>query len=110
MTAKGFQNKMVSYLGEYQEHLQLIKAKGKAVSYCSVIHEFINYLYNYHCVSGIGQITVSMANSKFQADYKRRNRVIIPSETMKKILKDFFIFLNEKQGIKNDKLMRGLAN
>jgi len=109
MTAKGFHNKMVSYLGEYQKRLILIKSSDTAESHCSVIHEFINYIYNYHLVAGIDQITVSMANSKFQADYKRKNKGAIPNETMKKILKDFFTFLYEKHRIKNEKLLRGLA-
>ena len=110
MTAKSFHNKMVCYLKEYQEYLLLVKPNSLAVSHCSILHEFINYLYNYHLVSGIEQITVSMANSKFQADYKRKNQMAIEKETMKKILKHYFVFLYGKYGIKNEKLMRGLGN
>lgn len=96
---------MVCYLEEYQEYLLLVKPNSLAVSHCSIIHEFINYIYNYHLVSGIDQITVSMANSKFQADYKRKNHKAGDKETMRNIFKDFFVFIYEKHGIKNNKLM-----
>lgn len=108
MTVKSFHNKMVCYLEEYQEYLLLVKSNGEAVSHCSILHEFINYLYNYHLVSGIEQITVSMANSKFQTDFKRKNKEVIDKETTKLILKGYFVFVNGKYGIKNEKLMKGL--
>lgn len=108
MTARTFHYKMVCYLAEYQKYLLLVKYSEDDLSQCSIVHEFINYLYNYHLVSGFDQITVSMANSKFRADYKRQNKELITEEIMKKILKNFFVFLNYKYGIKNEKLMRGL--
>lgn len=108
MTAKAFHNKMVCYLDEYQEYLLLVKSNGTAVSHFSIIHKFINYIYNYHMVAGIDQITVSIANSQFLADFKRNNKEIVSKETMKKILKGFFVFLYGKYGIKNVKLMRAL--
>lgn len=101
---------MISYLDEYREQLVLIKASEETVSHCSVFHEFIKYLHNYQLVAWIDRIIVGMANSKFQADYKRKDRLVIPNEIMKEILKNFFVFLHEKHPIKNKKLMRGLAN
>jgi hypothetical protein len=109
MTPKGFHNKMIKSLDEYQEYLLLEKPKETVVSHCSILHEFFNYLYNFHLVSGIEQITVSMANSKFQTDFRRRNKTIVTKELMKKILNDFFVFFYCKYGINNEKLMRGLA-
>lgn len=108
MTAKVFHHKMVVYLEEYQEYLLLVKSNGTAISHCSIIHEFLNYLYNYHLISCVDQITVSMANSKFHADFKRRNKEVISKEKMKQILQGYFIFLNGKYKVKNEKLMRGL--
>lgn len=108
MTARTFHDKMVAYLYEYQEYLLLVKSNGTAISHYTILHEFINYLYGYHLISNLDQITVSMANSKFRADYKRRNPEVIDKETMQKIIKGFFIFLYGKYGIKNEKLMKGL--
>lgn len=109
MTARAFHNKMVEYLDGYQMYLLLVKPNENVVFHCTIIHEFINYVYNYHLVFGIDQITVSMANSKFYADFKRQNKEVVPKETMKEILKDFFIFLDGKYGIKNEKLIRGFG-
>jgi hypothetical protein len=67
------------------------------------------YVYNYHLVTDLNQITVSMANSRFRADYKRKNPEIISKETMQEIIKGYFVFLYGKYGIKNEKLMRGLS-
>ncbi len=108
MTARTFHDKMVEYLYEYQEYLLLVKSDGSAVSHYTILHELINYIYNYHLVSNLDQITVSMVNSKFRADYKRRNPEIIDTETMQKIIKGYFVFLYGKYGIKNEKIMRGL--
>jgi hypothetical protein len=107
MSAKRFQNKMALHLDEYQIYL-LGKSSGTAVSHCSIINEFINYLYNQHLIVDVSQITVSIANSKFLADFKRKNKEIISKETMKEILKGFFTFIYEKYGVQNDTLMRGL--
>lgn len=107
MTAKGFHDKMVRYLNTYQEHLLLTKATT-SISHCYIIQEFINYLYNYHLISGIDQITVSMANSKFQSHFKKRNDEAISTELLKSVLKDFFVFLSKKYEIENEKLMKGL--
>ncbi len=98
---------MVEYLYEYQEYLLLVKSDGTAISHYTIIHEFINYLYGYHLISSVDQITISMANSKFYANYTRQNNEIISKETMKEVLKGFFVFLYGKYGIKNEKVMRG---
>lgn len=100
---------MVEYLEGYQMYLLLIKPNENVVSQCTIIHEFINYIYNYHMVAEIDQITVGMANSKFYTFYTRENKVDIPKETIKEILNDFFIFLKRKYGIKNEKLIRGFG-
>jgi len=50
-----------------------------------------------------------MANSKFFAFYTKQNKEDIKKETMKGILKDFFLFLDGKHGIKNEKLIRGFG-
>ncbi len=109
MNARAFHNKMASYLEEYQEYLLLVKSNGTAVSHYSILYEFINYIYNYHLITDIDQITVSMANSKFQAEFKRHNKEEISKESMKNILKGFFIFIYGKYGINNEKLMKGLT-
>ena len=109
MTAKRFHDNMVGYLDEYQEYLLLVKSNATAVSNCSIIHEFINYIFNHHLVSAIDLITVSIANSKFHDHYKKQNREVISKDEMKKILKEFFVFLHGKYWIKNDKLMKGFA-
>ena len=109
MTDRAFHNKMVGYLDGYQMYLLLIKPNENVVSHCTIIHEFINYIYNYHLVAGIEQITVSMANSKFYAFYTRKNKESITKEIMKEILKGFFIFLDGKHGIRNEKLIRGFG-
>jgi hypothetical protein len=107
MTPRAFHDKLVEYLYEYQEYLLLVKSNGTAVSHYTILHEFVNYLYNYHLISDLSQITVSMANSKFRADYKRRNPETITKETMQGIIKGYFVFLYGKYGIKNEKLMKG---
>lgn len=108
INAKRFHDKMVAYLYEYQEYLLLVKSNGTAVSHYTILHEFVNYIYNYHLVSSLDQITVSMACSKFQADYKRRNKETIDKDVMRKIVKGYFVFLYGKYGMKNEKLMKGL--
>lgn len=77
---------MVLYLDEYRNHLQ-VKSNGKANSECSIVHEFLDFLYNKNLVGAIDQITVSMANSKFMAEYRRHNKQGITKEEMKQILK-----------------------
>lgn len=109
MAAKSFHTKMVRYLADYQEHLLLVKSDGTAISHISIVHEFLNFLYNHHLVGGIEQITVSMANSKFYADFRRQNKEVIGKEEMKEVLRGYFVFVEWKYGIKNGKLMRGLA-
>ncbi len=108
MTAKAFHDKMVAYIDEYQEHLLLVKPNDIALFHCPILREFVNYIYNHHLVSCIDQITVSMTNSKFHADFKRRNKEVVSKEKIKKILHDYFVYLNGKHGIKNEKMMRGL--
>ena len=75
---------------------------------CVVLSDLvsINYIYNHHLVSSIDQITVSMANSKFYADFKRRRNEDISKEQMKYILRDFFVFIDERHSIRNEKLMK----
>lgn len=106
MSAKIFYNKMIKYLDAYQKTLSLVKPNEVIVHYL-VIHQFILYLYNYHLIASVDQITVSMANSKFYAFYTRKNKERISKETMKKILTGFFLFISEKHGIRNEKLMKG---
>jgi hypothetical protein len=108
MTAKAFHNKMVAYLCEYQEYLLLVKSNTTAISHYAILHKFISYLYNYHLVSSFDQITVSMSGSKFLTDYQKRNKEVIDKDTMKKIIKGYFVFIYGKYGIKNEKLMKGL--
>lgn len=113
MTAKGFHDKMLRYLNAYQEHILLSKTTtylSHTLFHCHIIQEFINYLYNYHLISGVDQITVSMANSKFWSHFKKKNDEIIPKEQMKAVLKDYFVFLSEKYEIENEKLMKGFEN
>jgi uncharacterized protein YjgD (DUF1641 family) len=107
MNPKSFYNRMLMYLEEYKKYL-LEQSNGTVTSHSDIIHEFINYLYNHHLVSGIDQITVSIANSKFFADFKRRNKKHISKDEMKNILNGFFTFLYAKYGIRNEKLMNGL--
>ena len=102
-----FHDKMVEYLYEYQEYMILVKSDGTAISHYTILHEFINHLYNNHLVTSFDQIKVSLANSKFRADYKRRNPEIIDKHTMQSILKGYFVFLYGKYGMKNEKLMKG---
>lgn len=109
MSAKRFHDKMVEYLDEYQKFL-LVKQNGTGASHCDIIHQFVNYLFNYHLVSCFEQITVSMANSKFLTLYKRQNKELIEKVTMKNILNGFFTFIYGKYGIINPKLMKGLKN
>lgn len=108
MTIKRFHDNMVSFLEEYREYLLQVKFNEVGISHCSVIHEFINYLYDDHLISGFDQISVSIANSKFHTQYNRLNKDVISKQAMKNILKGFFTFLHEKHGIKNEKLIRGL--
>lgn len=108
MSARTFHTKMVRYLDDYQKHLLLVKSNGSAISHSSIVHEFLNFLYNHHLVGAIDQITVSMANSKFLAEYKRRNKEIISKEEMKEVLKGYFVFIDGKYGLRNEVVMRGL--
>jgi hypothetical protein len=108
MTPKRFHDDMATFLDEYRDHLLLVKPNETAISPCSIINEFINYLYRDHLISGFDQITVSIVNSKFNSKYNRLNKDVISKQTMKNILKGFFTFLHGKHGIKNEKLMRGL--
>lgn len=108
MTPKRFHDNMVNFLDEYRDYLSLLKFNEAGISHCSVIHEFINYLYNDHLISGFDQISVSIANSKYHTQYNRFNKDVISKQAMKNILKGFFTFLYEKHGIKNEKLIRGL--
>ena len=110
MGAKAFHSKMLSCLEKYQKFLILEKANGTSVSHTAIIHEFINYIYNHHLVSSIDQITVSMANSKFYADFQRRSYENISKEKMKVILRDFFVFIYGKYGIRNEKLLKNWEN
>lgn len=108
-TAKPFHNKMVKYHDEYLEYL-ILKSDAQAVSYSDIIHAFINYLFNYHLVSSFDQITVAMVNSGFRNHYNNTYKENISKQTLKKILKGFFVFIYGKYGIKNLKVMRGLEN
>ncbi|MGE0568697.1 MAG: hypothetical protein AB7O73_12165 [Bacteroidia bacterium] len=107
-TAKPFHSKLVKYREEYQEYLLLEKSDGTAVSHSDIIHAFINYLFGYHLVASFDQITVAMVNSGFQAHYKSQYKENVSKESMKKILKGFFVFVYGKYGIKNERVMRGL--
>lgn len=108
MTSKRFHDKMVIHLNEYRDNLILIKSNEKVISNCAIVNEFINYLHDQHLISDYEQITVSIANSKFHNHYEKRSKKVISKQTIKYILHEFFIFVYEKYGIKNDKLMNGL--
>ena len=107
MSAQKFHAKMVNYLDEYQQYLLFIKSDCTAAAHVDIVHRFINYLYNHYLISSVYQITVSIANSKFLADYNRKNKAQVPKEMMKDILNGFFVFVYGKHGIKNEKLMKG---
>jgi hypothetical protein len=106
--AKRLHDKMVGYLDEYTEYLLLVKSDGTCVSHRDVIHQYINYLLNYHLPSDFSQITVAMTNSGFYAKYKANNEALISKDEVKGILKGFFIFLKGKHDIRNEKVLKGL--
>lgn len=108
MAPQRFHTLLLLYLDEYRVHLSKIKSNSQTTSYCIIISEFTNYLYNPNLVGGIDQITVSMACSNFFVFHKRRKKEVVPKEVMKKILKGYFVFLDGKYGMRNETLMRGL--
>lgn len=109
MSAKTFHSKMLRHLDEYQEHLGIVKSKETAITHYSIVHEFLDFLNNKNLVGAIDQITVSMANSKFMAEYRRQNKEVISKEEMKEVLKGYFVFIDGKYGLRNEILMNGLG-
>lgn len=107
-SSKRFHTKMIKYLDEYKDYLLHVKSDGTSVSHGVIIHQFINFILNHHLISSLDQITVSICNSKFQAEYKKLNKIPISVEEMKPILKGFFTFIYGKYGVKNEKVMKGL--
>ena len=107
MTPQRFHNLLIVYLDEYRVHLSHVKSNGYTATHISIVHEFIDYMYNHHLVGSVEQITVSMCCSKFMAHYKRKKKEIVSKEVMKKILKGYFEFLGGKYGLRNEKLMNG---
>ena len=99
---------MVEYIDEYREHLLLVQTDALATNRLVILQEFVNYLWGYHLITDLDQITVSIANSGFHAKlYTQNEDVPYAKETVKIFLKDFFIFLYGKHGIKNEKMMKG---
>ena len=107
-TAKPFHDKMVEYCEEYFQYQLFEKSDKGAISNNDIIHLMINYLFE-NLVSDFSEITLSMVSSKFRAQYKQRYDERISRNSMKKIIKGFFTFIYGKYGIKNDRLMKGLA-
>ncbi len=92
MTPQRFHNLLIVYLYEYRVHLLQVKSIASATSHCSIVHEFIDYLYNQHLVGGIEQITVSMCCSKWMAHYRKRNKDVVSKDMMKGVLKGYSCF------------------
>ena len=67
-SSKRFHSKMIMYLDEYKDYLLYSKSEGVSVSHGSIIHQFLDFLWNQHLISSLDQITVSMCNSKFLAE------------------------------------------
>jgi hypothetical protein len=108
MTAERFHYKMIIFLNEYRDHLLFLKSNKAVTHHCDIVNEFINYLYNLHLISDLGQITVSIANSKFHNHYKKISKEVVSKESVKNILREFFIFINGKYSVTNETLMKGL--
>lgn len=103
-----FHKKMVAYIDEYREHLFFVQTDTFATNRLVILHEFVNYLWGYHLITELDQIAVRIANSKFLAKlYSQNEEVPFSKDTIKGFLKDFFIFLYGKHGIKNDRIMKG---
>ena len=50
-----------------------------------------------------------MVRSGFYKEFKKYNKERISKEELKGILKRFFEFLEMKKGVKNERVMKGLA-
>ena len=107
--ASPFYYEMVRYQEEYLQYLLFQKLNMRAITHADIINAFINYLFKYHLVSDINQITVAMVKSKFYSHYKQEYDTSIDKKIMQEIIKGFFTFIYGKYGIKNETLMRGLA-
>jgi hypothetical protein len=107
--ARIFHDKLVEYLEEYEDYLLHVKSDGTLISHRDITHEFINFIYGHHLISDFDQLTVPIVNSKFLAYFKRINKLEISRDEMKSILMGFFVFLYGKHGIKNEKVMKGIA-
>jgi hypothetical protein len=106
MTPQRFHKLLTINLCEYKAHRFHIKANAHNATHdISIVHEFLDFIYDQHLVGSIEQITVSIGCSKFHVRYKKRDREVVSLEMT--VLKGYFVFLNEKSGIKNEKLMRG---
>ena len=106
--AKQFHDRMLSYLEEYKDFLLLEKGDGTLASHGDIVHQFINFLFS-NLVTEFGQITVAMVRSRFYGEFKKMNEQFISKEDLQKILKGFFEFLEKKHGVKNERVIRGLA-
>ena len=69
-----------------------------------VVGYFIDYLTFEKGISGFEQITISLKNSKFRNSFYPNTDSAIPPSASEKYINEFFLFIYDRHGIKNDKL------
>jgi hypothetical protein len=103
-----FQRELYGYLEEYKTFLSSKYKKETVSKHCGIISYGIDYIIGYHSVAGFEEITFGMISSKLYYDFKSSRHENISRKTLLSIMKKFFEFIYETQGIQNKKLMEKL--
>ncbi|MGQ0827631.1 MAG: hypothetical protein ACT4ON_04465 [Bacteroidota bacterium] len=106
--AERFSEELITYVGEYKTFLSDQYSKNTVGKKCGLIYFCIDHMLGYEKVMGFEDITIDKCGSKMLNSYNYHERNKISLTQSREILHSFFLFIYDKHGIANQKLLEGL--
>lgn len=99
-----FRRQLTDLKAEFEQALAAKYTPKTARKHAQIVEVFIDFLCNQTDVATIEAVTRGMANSAFRHWYKRKVWDSMTTDDLRVALKRFFQFLDEEQGIRNQKV------
>lgn len=110
-TGERFMNERLQYLEDHQNDVLKNKyTKGTVHKHAALISYCIDHMNAYYSIKGFEEIDPGKCGSKMVTRFNTVSSKKMQTASAKKVLLSFFLFIYEKYGIANQKLIRDLSN